>query len=331
VAGRVDRPLALALGLLLAATALGAGTARVSLEVAPREATVGDLIQATLSIEVPSGTEVDREGIASELGPFTVLSRAWQGPVATGGLDRWTWTGRIAAYETGMLTLPAIAVRISAPGGEEVLSTEPVPIVIRSVLPAVVAEDKPLEPADLKPPVSVPPDFTVLRRAVGILAVLFALAGLAWWLHRRYASRFAAVPAPTDPFHRVAPYVWVYEELKRLLDRRLAEEGKIDLFFAELARIMKQYLGGRYRVELMELTTDEVAPRLKQAGATEDVLRSVRNLLERCDLVKFARREPDAAACRAEVEAAYRIADATRPVELASTSSPQAGSPQEAA
>jgi hypothetical protein len=327
---RVDRRALRLLGLLLVATSLAyaaePGMGKVALEIAPKEATVGDVIEATLTIEVPKGTAVDREGIGSEIGPFAVLSRTWQGPVAVGDRERWTCNLGIAAYETGKLTLPAITVRIVRGEGQQTLETEPVDVTIRSVLPAAAEGDKAIEVADLKPPVSVAPDFTILRRAIGIVAVLFALAGLAWWLHRRYASKLAAVAAPQDPFHRVAPYVWVYGELQRLLERRLAEEGKIDLFFSELARIMKQYLEGRYRVELMEHTTDEVAPRLQQAGATSDVARSVRALLDRCDLVKFARVLPDAAACRAEVEAAYRIVDATKPMEAVASATSTGGS-----
>jgi hypothetical protein len=299
--------------VLLAPGAAGAAT----LDVKPREATVGDPLAATIVVEAPAGASVEEGAIGAELGKFTVLSGSWAKTDAGAGRVRWTWTGTLAAYETGDLTLPALTIPLAGAAGTEPARTEPVAIRIKSVLPPEdpSAKGKPLEPADLKPPASIDPDFTVLEKALAVVGVLLLAAAIAWWLHRRYAAKLAAVPAPDDPFHRVPPHVWVYEELKRLLDRRLAEEGKIDLFFSELSRIVKQYLSGRYRVDLMERTTGEVTPPLLQAGAPPDAVRAARLLLERCDLVKFARVRPDAARCRAEVEDAYRIVDATRPAE----------------
>lgn len=298
------------------AAAEDAPAASATVEVAPREATVGDPLAATIVVDAPAGSTIEEGAIGSELGPFTVLAGSWKQGDAAAGRTKWTWTGSVAAYETGDLTLPALSIPLVSPGGPGVARTESAAIRIKSVLPP---EDpkKAAEPADLKPPASIDPDFTVLKKALAVVGLLLLAAGVAWWLHRRYASRLAAVPPPTDPFHRVPPHVWVYEELKRLLDRRLAEEGKIDLFFSELSRILKQYLSGRYRVDLMERTTAELPPPLLQAGAPHDAVRAARALLERCDLVKFARLLPEAARCRAEVEDAYRIVDATRPAEPA--------------
>jgi hypothetical protein len=157
------------------------------------------------------------------------------------------------------------------------------------------------------------PDYGALWTAGGILLALFAASALLWWLHRRYATRLAAVPAPDDPFHRTPPHEWVYAELQKLLDQRLNEPEHLVVFFAEIARILKQYLEGRFRVELMESTTREVPARLRQAGAGEGTSEEVRQLLERCDLVKFAAAPADSDDRRAAIEAVYRIVDATKP------------------
>jgi hypothetical protein len=290
-----------------------------TIEVSPREATVGDPLATTIVVDAPAGASIEDGVLGPDIGSFRVLSGAWAKGEPAAGRARWTWTGSLAAYETGDLTLPPIEIRLVTEGTIAVVRTGAAPIRIRSVLPPeeAGASGEEAKPADLKPPASIEPDFTVLKKALAVVGLLLVLALAAWWLHRRYASRFAAVPAPTDPFHRVPPHVWVYEELKRLLDRRLAEEGNVDLFFSELSRIVKQYLSGRYRVDLMERTTEEVPPPLQQAGAPPDAVRAARALLERCDLVKFAKLRPDAARCRAEVEDAYRIVDATRPAEPA--------------
>ena len=127
--------------------------------------------------------------------------------------------------------------------------------------------------ADLKPPASIDPNFRPLTIAMIILAVLLAVAVVLWWLHRRFAARLAAVAPAEDPFRRMPPHEWVYEELRQLLERRIPEQGQVDLFYSELSRILKRYLGGRYRLDLMEHTTDEIAPLLEQVGTELSRLR----------------------------------------------------------
>jgi hypothetical protein len=282
---------------------------RAVLEVSPREGTVGDLLEVTLEIVTPTGFVVERP----ELGPvgsFTFRARSWEGPLESGEELRWVWKGTVAAFETGELELPGAVVHLTGPEGAGTVRSEPVGLEIRSVIAEGEAE---AELADLKGPASIPPDYGALRQAAVVLAILVGISVLAWWLHRRWAHRLAAVPAPDDPFHRMPPHEWVYKELQHLLERRLAEQGETDAFFSELSRILKTYLGGRYRVDLMERTTAEVSDDLRGAGAVREAIPPTRALLERADRVKFARERPDPTECREAVEAVYGIVDATRP------------------
>ena len=284
---------------------------RVGLDVTPIEATVGETLEVTLEIVLPAGANAQRPRPGHESGVFTIKELSWEGPEVVEEGVRWLWRGRLAAYETGTLELPAVAVRFSGPEGESVVRSEPVTITIRSVLPP---DEEDPDLADLKKPASIAPDYRALRTSLLILGTLLILSAVAWWLHKRYAHKLAAVPPP-DPFHRLPPHVWVYRELQRLLDRRLAEKGHVDQFFSELSHILKRYLGGRFRVELMECTTSEVPPALQEAGAPGLAGYAIRELLEQCDRVKFAGQAADPSACRSAVEESYRIVDATRPRE----------------
>jgi hypothetical protein len=289
-------------------------TARITIE--PRTARIGDVLTATIEVEAPAGVELEPESVGPELGPFRVIEGVWSSPIAaSGGPTRSTWSGKLAAYELGALELPGVRLRArGADGAELAVETEPQTVQIVSVLDGGAAAGS-SELADLKPPAALPPDWRPLGVALGVTAGLLALSGVLWWLHRRYAARLAAVPPPEDPFHRVPAHVWVYSELQKLLERRLAERHQVALFFEELARIVKRYLGGRYRLDLMEATTPEVPDRLAQAGAPQIGIELTAELLERCDLVKFAREDAGPDACRASIEHAYRIVDVTKPIE----------------
>ncbi len=305
-------PIVALLALAVPAGAAEPAPAAVTVEVTPREATVGERLELVIRVSLPAGVRVERTQPGPQLGPFSVLDGGWEAGAEADGARIETWRGSIAAYRTGELELPGIGVKLEPAGQARVAPSEPLAVTIRSVLPGDTAE-APLELADLKPPATIEPDYRALRTAGIVLLVLLVGSLVAWWLIRRYGDRLAARAVPTDPFHRVPPHVWVYGELQRLLERRLAEQGHVAEFHAELSWILKRYLGGRYRVDLMEHTTSEVPAMLRQAGAPRGPLGEVRGLLERCDRVKFAGERPEPAACRAVVEEAYRIVDATRP------------------
>ena len=97
------------------------------------------------------------------------------------------------------------------------------------------------------------------------------------------------------------------------------ERGEIDRFYSELSRILKRYLGGRYRLDLMEHTTAEVPPLLEQAGAPAAAIETTEGCLRICDEIKFARGSAGPPEWKAGVESVYRVVDTTKPVEAQST------------
>jgi hypothetical protein len=289
----------------------------VRVDVEPVEVTVGDRLRTRIVVDLPPATSFVPPQVGPELGPFSVVEGAWSGPEAVEGGERWIWTGAVVTFRPGEVELPAVRIVVEDDEARQhAAQSEPVAVTVLSVLEEDDAEAA-AEIADLKPPASLVPDYGPLLAAAGILALLLLGAGVFWWLHRRYAARLAAVPAPDDPFHRTPPSEWVYAELQKLLERRLAEQGQVTAFFAALAAILKRYLGGRYRVELMEQTTAEVPDRLRQAGTPPEAIEAVRGLLARCDMVKFAKVVPPSDDWRSAIEAAYRIVDATKPSEAA--------------
>jgi len=310
---------ALLIALLLAAPlAAEDGARRAVLEVAPSKAKLGDALTAKITLTLSPGDTVGPAAVPATWGKAEVLDGAWAAP-APGSPGTRVWTGRIGVYEIGSIEVPGVPIEVATGSGPVSVATGPVTLTIEGVLaPAAAPPDAskpetPPEISDLKPPASIPPDYGPLRRALYALAGLLAVAGVAWWIARRYAGRFAAAAVPEDPFRKLPPHVWVYEELQRLLARRLAEEGKVGVFYDELTRIVKLYLEGRYRIELLDRTTSEVPAALQQAGAPAEAARIARALLEAGDLVKFARSAAGPAECRASVEEAYRLVDMTKP------------------
>ena len=298
---------------MLASLALLAATA--VLDVTPTKGTVGDPLRATITLTLDPGTAAERAPVGPDLGAdVAVLDGGWA-PAAEG---KAVWSGTIAAYRTGVVEIPPIELAVTGGGERRVVATSPVTLEIASVLPEKDrAPDAKPELADLKPPATIAPDWRSLKAALAVVVGLLVVTALALGLWRRLAPRLAAVPAPADPFRRLPPHVWAYEELRKLLDAHREGAGREDVFFDGLARIVKTYLSARLRVDLLERTTGEVPGLLSQAGLPGELGGRVREILERADLVRFAREPAGLEACRASVESAFAVVDQTKPREEA--------------
>jgi len=267
------------------------------------EIALGEALEVV--IEAVSGT--DPESLPAigpaDVAPFTWLEGAWS--TDDDGVVR--WRGRVTMYDLGTFTFPSWR----APGDAAVHSAEQ-EIVVHGRLEEAEVED-PASLADLKAPAGIDPRWTPWFWALGGLVAL-GIAALLWRRYRaRLAARLRAEPAVTDPFDRLPPHEWAYRELKALLATGWAEQGEIDRFHTRLSWVARRYLGGRYRIELMERTTSEIGPALRSAGADLPLMDRVGPLLDRLDEVKFAKAPADVEACRHAVEECYRLIDASRP------------------
>ncbi|HXV76678.1 MAG TPA: hypothetical protein VD788_10195 [Candidatus Polarisedimenticolaceae bacterium] len=303
-------------GLVLATLAgrPAAAETDVRLTVKPTEATVGQRLDVELVVELDSGVTVETPSIGPRLGPFTVFGGRWEGPADDGARRRYRWLAQISAYRTGALEIPPIRLSVATGGQPVEIASEALTVDVRSVLEPPEGE-QPLDIADIKPPVSIPPDYRPLWLALTLVGVLAAAALALWWVQRRYAGKLAAVPIDDDLFRRVPPHEWIYRELQRLLEEKLAERGEVDRFYAELSHALKRYLEGRYRVDLLERTTEEARSQLEQAGLDQPVIERVVEFLAECDRVKFARERPASDRWKVAIEQVYEIVDRTTPAE----------------
>ncbi|NIL99496.1 MAG: hypothetical protein GTN89_00715 [Acidobacteria bacterium] len=307
---------------LLLALAAGVATGSVTVSVEPETVTIGDPLTLRVAIEGVQSNPPLREKLGPQLGPFTVLEEQWTEQAGDEDRRVWVWSATLAVYETGEQLFPGLTLAASsadAPGWK----VDGFSIDVRSVLDDAETESGEIDIADLKGPASLAPNLLPVWLAAMVLVVLLAVASLLWWLNRRYASRLAAVPAIEDPFARIAPHEWAFAQLRKLLDEQ--STGSVDSFYERLAWILKRYLGGRYRADLLELTTDEVRPVLEQAGTPSTALARITPLLGDCDAVKFAKYEPSDAERKEIVERVYGIVDQTKPVERPADTDDRAG------
>ena len=157
-----------------------------------------------------------------------------------------------------------------------------------------------------KPPVELPDPYFWWYVAGGTVLVL-AVAALAWWWWRRRAAVVSIIPV-------VPPHV----RAKQRLAEALQLISDANAFCTEVSLAARCYLEERFDLRAPERTTEEFLVELQASRhLTRDQKESLGQFLESCDLVKFARFEPNEAVLRQLHDSALRLVDETQFDEIA--------------
>ena len=186
----------------------------------------------------------------------------------------------LMAWDVGIQSLRFPDVRVTYQGQERRASLAGASVFVKSVLPADTTLHVP-KPAR---PLIVLPVFNWLRW-LAIAAALAALI-LGWWIWRRYRNR------PKPP---IDPYVRAQQEFARIEARRLIETGEPREYLAAMVDVTREYLAARVPGVRRSNTSGELLRRMQPREGVEGELPG---LLDRADLVKFARGEVDAEVAR---------------------------------
>lgn len=136
---------------------------------------------------------------------------------------------------------------------------------------------------DIKPLVSVPVPGSIPRGVwfalLGLLgAALLGAGGFYLWKKRRPGG--GEMPLPPRPPEEVAR-----EALETLgADSQIGEK----LFYFHLSAILRAYLEGRFGLEAMEMTTEELGPALEHLEMERSLKSGIREFLVFSDPIKFA-------------------------------------------
>jgi hypothetical protein len=251
---------------------------------------LSESVRATVSIEGPAPLVV-----AAPKGLLAGASaEAWRvrpaGLAAVeqlpGGRERWVQVYRLDPYVPGKEVPVAFApFEVAAGGGPAARVTvgEKAVAVSTALKEPKAADARPVTGIEELPP--VPAGGPDLATAAGVVGALFVAAlAVVLWMHRRFRS---PVVTPADR---------ASHELTALADRLAAGAIAPAAFADHLAAAVRTFVQRRYGVAATRMTTAELAAAEPAPPA------GVLPVLERCDLAKFAGREPTADECRELLE-----------------------------
>jgi len=270
--------------------------------------TVGDRMTLTVVLEHDAAVTPDVLSDTTAFGPFEVLAaEPPQERTLEGGRVETTLVFTVAAFATGDLQIPAIAIPYTDATGNPAVATAPaIPISVASVIPA---DQPPTDIRDLKPQLSVPGGAPAYLRPLVIAAAAVIALGLALLLarllRRRRAPTPASPPASTEDEARA--------ELERIAGLGLPEGGGHKEHYRLVGSCVRRYLTDCYGFPAFALTTAELEEQMVRRGVDRWQARLVSGLLQECDEVRYGQYVPALARADADLTAAFEIVEMTRP------------------
>jgi hypothetical protein len=286
------------------------GPLAISARVTPDPSQIGDLIKLEVTVGYPAGYTVNVP-LGLKLDPLHLVSVDESEPESTGQGLRKVFTFTLQHFDVGDARTPSFPITYVAPDGA--VQTAQVPAHEFTVTALLANEADPKRQGE-DPPISLEyPNHTAetaIYFAAGALVVGFASALL--WLRWRRRPRPVVLPPP-EPADRVA-----LRALDRLQEADYAGRGEFQLHYLMLTEILKAYLEGRFGIDALERTTDELRAALIRNEAAIAPLKptDVIRFLQQCDLVKFARFAPPPSEAAAAVEQAREMVHATTPAAV---------------
>lgn len=223
-----------------------------------------------------------------------------------GGRATTTFTVQMSAFALGQVALPPVHFDVDTPEGERTFASSPTKVEVVESLP----DDAPVDGAvvhDIRPPEPVPvPSYAILWAALAAAAAAL-LAYLAWrWWHRPRPEAPEVVPTPS-PVERARA------ALADLAREKLPAQGRFKEFYIRLSEIVRAYVGERYGVDALELTTFELIGRLLDLPVFGLDRAGLARFLNDADLVKFARESRTPEECDRALEFARDLVERTAP------------------
>lgn len=250
---------------------------------------LSDTLPLTVSMEGDPSLQVRLPANLTTSGDWQVRQEAppQKIPLGTGRVS-WSMRFRLSPLKRGELSLRLAPFRFrSNPDTDqwEEIAWQPIPVQVNTeVYRADVSELRGIPPIEELPP---PPSWGISVAWSGpVLAVLLLL--LSGWAILRRRGGPEPIPSASQ---------WALHELEAIPIPAESCDG-LEPFYTRLSDVLRSYFELRYQVPAPEQTTAEFLETLRRSPWLQSEQQTVlRELLQQCDLVKFARAQPSREEC----------------------------------
>lgn len=254
---------------------------RITMMVAPDKITVGDRVTLTFQVDLPKDSHIVSARFKENFVDLAVKETGKSIPASLeGGKVRYTVWAIVTAYTTGTFSIPPLSVAVKHPDGTETtLESLEETFEVASIIP----EGDPMtDIRDIQEVVSLP-TFLIWPWLLMGLSV-FSVVLFSIFLRRKRKVK----TAPS-----LSPHLSALEALEKIETMGWAYRDRKEYYFL-VSGVLRRYLEERFGINAPEKTTEEfMASASTHPLLTETQKELLHRFLKECDLVKFARFDPD--------------------------------------
>ena len=192
----------------------------------------------------------------------------------------------LMTFDTGAVQVPSVDLSYARSADDPMRMkafTDPVDLYVTTIAVDTTQAFRPVVPPVSKP-VSMKELFPWL---LGLLLLVLAALGLWLYLRRRHPHVDADGQPVKGPV--IPPYNKAIGDLEQLRQQKLWQVGKVKEYYSGLSDIAREYIEGQFKVNAVEMTTDEILRDVRELHFDEQLYGKLKDTMELSDLVKFAK------------------------------------------
>ncbi|MCI0612213.1 BatD family protein, partial [bacterium] len=272
------------ISLMLLALSLQAQDVRLSVKPDKQNVSIGDWITLHLEVSGPKDLAVTWPSFHEVLKDFELVK---QGEPITVTNDQNTTSSVdvvVTKFDEGKYTIPELNIQYSTSKNRGTLQSNPISIGV-----AGIKVDTSKDIKDIKPPLSLRLSWQeilpYLLGAIGAVLLVWAFNYIR--KKRKKGEKVYQPQVPSRPAHEVA-----LEALRNLEAEKLWQQGRVKEYHSRISDILRTYIEQSMSFNAMEMTTDLILSTMQIQALNQKLKDDLQQILERADLVKFAKFQP---------------------------------------
>lgn len=270
--------------LIFLALPLHAQDVHLSVQTDKQSVSIGDWITLHLEVSGPKDLAVTWPSFHEALKDFEIVK---QGEPKTVTNDQNTTSAVdvvVTKFDEGKYTIPALTIQYSTSKTRGTVQSNSISIAITGIKVDTSKDIK-----DIKPPLSLGISWReVLPYLLGAIAAIVLIWAINYIRKKRKKGEKIYQPQiPSRPPHEIA-----LEALRKLEAEKLWQQGRVKEYHSRVSDIVRTYIEQTLSINAMEMTTDLILSASQISALNQKLKSELQELLERADLVKFAKFQP---------------------------------------
>ncbi len=215
----------------------------------------------------------------------------------------------ITSFDSGAYQLPEFKIAVTDGDKTDTILSKSLLLTVNSIPRDKDSKDI----KDVKPPIEEPITLKeVAPFAFGGILLAAVIVLIFIYLKRRRENRpFGFLQKPIEP-----PHIIALRELEKIQQEKLYTSENHKYYYTRLIDVLRVYIEGRYKVNAMEQTTEEILFGLKQVGfPVDEQYHKLQENLTLADLVKFAKFTPMISDNENSLKFAFDFVESTKLIE----------------